>query len=75
MSTASEMVAQYLAAEVALLAGKEARFADRTLRMEDLPEIRKGRQEWERRVAAEAAAAVRMPTFGGVRFSLGRLDQ
>jgi hypothetical protein len=38
--------------------------------MEDLSEVRAGRQEWESRVAAEARIAVGRPTFGGVGFSL-----
>lgn len=72
MSTATDMLARYMAAEAAILDGKEIRLGDRWLRTEDLVEVRKGRQEWEQRVAAEdaAAAGVRGPTF-----SLARLDR
>jgi hypothetical protein len=56
MSTATDMLAAYLAAELDLLQGKETRLGDRMLRHEDLAEIRKGRMEWERRVADEQAA-------------------
>ena len=74
MSTATDMLAQYLAAEAALLTGKEVRFGDRWLRREDLPEIRAGRREWETRVHGEAAVAAGSPTIGGVRFSVARID-
>ncbi len=58
MSTATDMVALYIAAETAVLAGRSFAWADgRALTRVDLPEIRKGRQEWESRVAAEAATA------------------
>lgn len=72
MSTASDMLAKYLTAEAAILEGKEARLGDRWLRMEDLAEVRKGRTEWERRVAAETASAAGAPS---VQFLLARLDR
>ncbi|MYM65441.1 hypothetical protein GTP45_01160 [Pseudoduganella sp. FT55W] len=68
--TPAEMIAKYLAAESALLEGKEARFGDRILRMEDLGEIRKGRQEWEQRSLSAQGAAAGRPTFGGLGVSL-----
>lgn len=74
MSTATDMVAAYLAAETAILDGKEARLGDRVVRLEDLSEIRKGRQEWEARVRTAAAAAAKAPTIGGLGFSVARLD-
>lgn len=56
MSTATDMVALYIAAEVAVLNGRAFAWADgRQLTRVDLPEIRRGRQEWEARQAAEAA--------------------
>ncbi len=56
MATASEMVSLYIAAEQAVLLGRSFAWADgRQLSRVDLPEIRKGRQEWEARAAAEAA--------------------
>ena len=72
MSQATEMLALYVAAEQAVLEGKEARLADRMLRLEDLAEIREGRQEWERRVAGEQASAAGVSSLG---FSLARFDQ
>lgn len=73
MTTATDMLAQYLAAEAALLQGKEARLENgRSLRMEDLAEVRAGRKEWEARVAAETAAAAGAPGLG---YSLARLDR
>jgi hypothetical protein len=73
MSTAVEMLAAYKAAELAILQGKEVKFLDRSLGMEDLSEIRKGRQEWERRVSTEVAAAAGVPR-ASVMFSTARLD-
>jgi hypothetical protein len=64
------MLTKYMTAEAAILDGKEVRFGDRTLRMEDLSEVRAGRLEWERRVAAEANQAAGRPTFGGVGYAL-----
>lgn len=74
MSTASEMVAAYLAAESALLSGKTARIGDRLLQMEDLAEIRKGRAEWERRLGNEQASALSVPRFSGISYVVARLD-
>jgi hypothetical protein len=74
MTTATDMLAQYLAAESALLEGKSIIFNERHLTREDLSEIRKGRKEWERRVAAENAQAAGAPTIGGLGYSLARLD-
>jgi len=74
MSTATDMLALYLAAESALLTGKETRLGDRMLRHEDLPEIRAGRKEWETRVAGEQRTAAGAPTFGGISFSVADLS-
>lgn len=75
MSTlASTMVAAYLQAETEVLLGKEARLGDRVFRSEDLAEIRAGRLEWERRAATERTNAAGVPTIGGLRFSVARLD-
>jgi len=74
MSTATEMLAKYLAAEAAILEGKEVRLNGRVLRREDLDLVREGRKEWEAKVAAEEAAAKGTPTVGGLGFSLARLD-
>lgn len=74
MPTSSVMLAAYLQAETDVLLGKEARIGDRAYRSEDLPEIRAGRQEWERRVATERDRASGVPTVGGLRFCVARLD-
>jgi hypothetical protein len=57
MTTATDMLASYMAAESAILTGKTIQFNGRTLTNENLSEIRKGRQEWERRVAVEQGRA------------------
>lgn len=72
MSIATDMVAKYLEAEAALLLGKSVSFGGRTLSSENLAEIRKGRQEWERRAAAEANGGA---TIGGLSYSVARFDR
>ena len=78
MATNQEMLDKYIAAERALLDAKEAWWDDgsqrRRLVMEDLPEIRKGRQEWQMRVDADNLAAANVQTFGGRGFTLARFD-
>lgn len=74
MSTATDMLAAYMAAEAAILTGKTVAFQGRTLSHENLQEIRKGRQEWERRVAAEQAGAG-AATIGGLGFSVASFGQ
>ena len=75
MTIATDMLTKYMAAEQAILEGKEVRFADRTLRMEDLPEIRKGRQEWELRVNRETrSASGDKNAIGGATFCVARLN-
>jgi hypothetical protein len=57
MSQATDMLALYLAAEQDILQhGKTTRLGDQEKTVSDLPQIRQGRKEWERRVAAETAA-------------------
>lgn len=74
MSTATDMLAEYLAAESAVLKGKEATIGDRRFRLEDLGAIRAGRKEWEGKVAAEMATSSGAPKIGGLAFKLARLD-
>jgi hypothetical protein len=74
MSLATDMLAAYTAAETAVLLGKEARLGDRSLRLEDLAEIRAGRKEWEAKVNAEVARARGVSTLGGLTFAVARLD-
>lgn len=57
MSTATDMLANYIAAETAILKGKEYMMNGRRLSYENLAEIRKGRQEWQQKVDAESAAS------------------
>jgi hypothetical protein len=75
MTTATDMLAKYLAAELAILEGKEARLGDRSLKMEDLLEIRNGRKEWEALVAGESRQAAGTPALGGATFAVARMDE
>ncbi|ERU47130.1 hypothetical protein Q090_06375, partial [Pseudomonas aeruginosa C51] len=60
--TAQQMLDKYLEAEAAVLEGRTVIFNGRTHTMEDIEKIRAGRQEWERRAAAERdRAAGRRP--------------
>lgn len=76
VDVAMSMLQKYLAAEQALMDGKEVRLGvsgggvDRVWVSEDLRELRAGRMEWERRVSQLRAAANGMPRFGGVGYSL-----
>lgn len=70
MSQATDMRDLYFAAETDILQhGKSTRLGDQMMTTEDLSEIRKGRQEWERRVVAEGAAG----SGGSSLYSLGRI--
>ena len=71
MSTPQEMLDAYMAAELAILQGKEVKFLDRMLRYEDLAEIRAGRKEWEGKVSSQAAAAAGV---SAIRFATARLN-
>lgn len=48
----SDMLAAYVAAEIAVLKGKSYTINGRSLSRVDLPDIREGRQEWEQKLAA-----------------------
>ncbi|MFX2623410.1 hypothetical protein V6266_10040 [Enterobacter asburiae] len=64
-----DMVCRYTEAEMAILQGKSITFNGQQMTMENLSEIRKGRQEWERKQAsAMAAAAGRGGSFKLARF-------
>lgn len=73
MTTATDMLQKYLAAEAAVLEGKEARIGDRVFRSEDLSQIIAGRREWEARVNAEERRNRGANTLGGMGFSVARL--
>lgn len=49
--TPQDMLDKYMQAEADVLAGKDVQFNGRRVVMADLPQIRQGRLEWERRVA------------------------
>ena len=55
MSTATDMVDLYVAAEKAVLRNQSYTLNGRSLTRADLPDIRAGRAEWEAKVAAETA--------------------
>lgn len=74
MTIATDMLASYLAAEAAILAGKSIQFGGRAVTYENLSEIRKGRTEWERRVQAEQGQGQRGATFGGLSYGVARFD-
>lgn len=67
--TPQQMVAKYLQAEMDVLEGKTTIFGGRTLTMADLPDIRAGRLEWERRVSTQAAQV-----RGGRGYSLASFE-
>lgn len=76
MSTsASAMLAKYLEAEMAVLAGKSITFNGRSMTMENLAEIQKGRREWEQRVNQQAGRAAGRPSFGGMPFSVASFNR
>lgn len=47
-----QMIDAYIAAELDVLAGKSTSINGKLMTTEDLGEIRQGRMEWERRLAA-----------------------
>jgi hypothetical protein len=64
MSTASDLLAKYLAAEMAILDGQEFRMGDRLLKMADLAAVQKERTNLERRVQGETNSG------GGARYQV-----
>lgn len=68
MSTATDMLAHYLAAEEAILGGQSYKWGDRQLTRADLVMVQNGRREWERKAAAEArggGVGVQLADFTG----------
>lgn len=55
MSNATDMLAAYQAAEIAVLKGESYQIGDLRLTRANLAEIRAGRAEWQRAVNAELA--------------------
>lgn len=74
MSTATDMLAKYIAAEQAVLEGKDVSFGDRRLSMANLNEIQAGRREWERKVSEEQASSAKVPRIGGLRISVASFN-
>jgi hypothetical protein len=76
--TAQQMLDAYLQAELDVLAGKRVRFNDgnteKWLDSEDLEWIIAGRKQWQAAVAGETAAASGAPRFGGLSYSVARMD-
>lgn len=58
MSTTTDMLAVYLAAEMAILGGQSYKWGDRQLNRADLAQVIAGRKEWERKAAAEARGGI-----------------
>lgn len=69
MSTATDMLTKYLAAEEAILSGQSYKWGERMLTRADLVQIQTGRREWERKAAAESrggtAVGVMLADFRG----------
>ena len=68
MSLATDMLTAYQKAEKEVLQGRSISFNGRTVTFEDLAEIRKGRAEWERRVASEKSR------HGGLGYSVATFN-
>lgn len=71
LNNIQDMVRRYTEAEMAILQGKSITFNGQQMTMENLSEIRKGRQEWERKEAAAVVAA----TGRGGSFKLARFPR
>jgi len=56
-TTAQQMVDYYTEAEIAALEGRMFMFNGRQVMSQDLTQIRSGRKEWERKLAAEKASS------------------
>jgi hypothetical protein len=73
MATPSDMLDLYLQAEADILAyGQSNAREGRTLTTANLSEIRKGRQEWERRATSDARAAAGRSNTGA---AFARFDE
>lgn len=59
MSTASDLLAKYIAAEIAILDGQAYRMGDRQLTLADLDVVRRERANLERRVQGESGGSMR----------------
>ncbi len=57
MSTATDLLAAYIAAELAILQRQSFMIGDRTLTLATLAEVRRERAQLERRVASESVGS------------------
>lgn len=62
------MVQRYVEAEMAVLDGKSITFNGQQMSYENLSEIRKGRQEWERRLSDSDRQSLGRPGYKLARF-------
>lgn len=62
------MIQRYTDAEMTVLDGRSVKLNGQEMTMENLTEIRKGRQEWERRLAALANQRRGDPGYKLARF-------
>ncbi|CAM6844303.1 TPA: hypothetical protein ACGQXI_002839 [Klebsiella michiganensis] len=62
------IIQRYTDAEIAVLDGKSITFNGQQMTLENLSEIRKGRQEWERRLASLLAQSSGRPGYKLARF-------
>ncbi|WP_318826028.1 hypothetical protein [Providencia sp. PROV252] len=63
-----EMRDAYLTAEREILQGKSVTFNGQSMTMENLSEIRKGREYWERRYSQSSSAHRKSPGYKLARF-------
>ncbi|WMY75410.1 hypothetical protein RHD99_05475 [Buttiauxella selenatireducens] len=63
-----DMIRRYTEAEMAILQGKSIIFNGQQMTMENLSEIRKGRQEWERKLSMANATSGGRSGFKLARF-------
>ncbi|MCG9940293.1 hypothetical protein AB7185_04385 [Providencia rettgeri] len=64
-----KMMDVYLKAEMEILQGKSVTFNGQSMTMENLSEIRKGREYWERRYSQSSAANRKSPGYKLARLS------
>ena len=67
-SDIEEIVQRYVEAEMAVIAGKSITFNGQQMSYENLSEIRKARQEWERRLAVSDRQSLGRPGYKLARF-------
>lgn len=64
-----DMIQRYTEAEMSVLQGKSIIFNGQQMTMENLSEIRKGRQEWERKLATAISTRSGRGGFKLARFT------